>query len=99
MPGVEVTEAQIGQKAAEADRAREQEHPPGPNLAPPKGRRGQPEIEGADGDDGAAERYAVVDHEVKNAAAVQGAQVAGPHAEITLVVRQESAGRPKKQRE
>ena len=68
---------------------------PTPRPAP-QGRRGQPEIEGADGDQGAAERYAVVDHEVEDAAAVQGAQVAGPHAEVTLVVRQESAGRPKR---
>ena len=89
MPGVEVAVAKVRQEAAEADEAAGDERPPGPGLAFIQREGREPEIENADGGDGAAERDAVVDHEMHDPAFVDAAESIGRHAEVGDVVRQE----------
>ena len=88
---VEVAIAQVREEAAEADRPGHDEEPPGPGLPLPKRERRQPQVQQADGYQRAAEGNPVVDHEVDDAAAIQGTQLASGDAQEQLVVRQELA--------
>src|ERR1043166_2432423 len=73
--------------------AADRERPPRPPFAPPQRKLGQPEIDGADRDQHAAERDAVVHHEVDDPAPMQRAELLRRHAEECRVVGEEVAGR------
>jgi hypothetical protein len=59
----------------------------------PQGEKRQPQIEQSNGDQDPAERNAIVNHEVQDAAALEGAQLGCSHAKIDRIMRQEVASR------
>ena len=96
VPRIEVTIAEIGEKADKPDAAAGGQCPPGPSVSVLEWKLGQPHVNRADRDQHPAERDPIMMHEVHDPAFVDRAQLAGSHAEEIDVVRQEmSRGRLK----
>src|SRR5437660_6703841 len=81
MPGVQVAITEIGKKTAESGHAAQHEQPPGPGLALPQRKFGQPDVQGPHGDQSTAERYAIMEHEQDYATVLDAAELFGRHTE------------------
>ena len=87
MPCVEVVAEEIRNEGAEADRAGDRDHPPGPCFAGGERELHHPHVEHSDCDQGRSPGNAVVDHEVDEASISDPFEVLARHVEVGEVMR------------
>src|SRR5688500_13355190 len=99
MPRVEISVAEVGQKAGEAEQPAQSERPPRPRETVTKRKRGQPQIQNRYGDECPAVGDAVVKHEEDDAALRERTQLLRAHSQNRDVMRQKLSARREKQGE
>jgi len=99
VPRVEIAVAEVREETEEARGPAHCDRPPRPRLAAPHRKLEQPEPDHAERDQHAAERHAVVHHEMHDPAALHRTELLRRHAEVRRIVRQEMPGRRLEQRE
>ncbi len=87
MPRVEIAVSKIEEKAAETEDAAKEEEPPRPGVTGPEGELGDPGIESADRDERPSKGHAIVDHEVREFAISDLAELLWAHSEEREIVR------------
>src|SRR6185369_11112707 len=99
VPGIEIAVAEVGEETEEAAASADHERPPCPRPALAQRKLREPEIHDPGGDHYAAERDAVMHHEVEDAAALHVAELVRRHAEKGDVLRKKPAARRLEDRE
>lgn len=92
MPRVEIPLAEVSEEGEKADAAGEGECPPGPRRAIPHGKRRQPQVTRADGEQRAPIGNAVVEHETEQVRIPGAHQRRRIQADGVTILRKQLAG-------
>src|SRR5688572_17029911 len=99
MPYVEVTVAEVRQKARETQCAARDESPPRPRRSLTQGKGCEPKVQDRNGNERASKCDAIVKHEAHYPAVRESAQFSGRHAQVTHIVRKKLSPEREEDRE